>query len=98
MADMSNRYMGMATDRLRATIDVSLGLSPTSGTVRANRFPQGKMQRKKVPVVKKGKVKDVHRSAIAETVFTDTLRWEMQCTDMGNALWITGADTASSFP
>ena len=79
MADLSLRFMGAGTDRLRQTLVRSRGLSPASkkkgenvSVVPPHNFPQGKWKAGKTPKVKKGKVENLHRAAIAEVCFTDT--------------------------
>jgi hypothetical protein len=72
MADLSTRMMGTSYDRLKHTIEVSIGLTTKKGGVRSNRFPQGTLKRGQVPAVKKRLVHHLHQAAVAEVVFTDT--------------------------
>jgi hypothetical protein len=79
MADLSLRFMGAGTDRLKHTLARSLGLTPASkkkgesvSVVPPHNFPQGKWKSGKTPRVTKGKVKNLHRASIAEACFTDT--------------------------
>ena len=51
MGELSTRFMGTSTERLKQTIKVSNGLSGRSGIVQPNRFPQGSMQRGNTPKV-----------------------------------------------
>ena len=76
MEDLSTRFMGTSTARLAHTLEVPLGLKLDTGPggggkVRANRFPQGTLQRGKVPVVSKNLVHNLQEAAIAECVYTD---------------------------
>ena len=79
LEELSTRFMNTSTERLKHTIDVSNGLSPTKGTVRPNRFPQATLERGKVPMVSKNKVHHLHEASVAECVYTDT--FETDCTD-----------------
>ena len=79
MADLSLRFMGVGTDRLRHTLERSRGLTPATRKKGANtsvvpplNFPQGKWKAGKTPRVKKGKVENLYRASIAEVCFTDT--------------------------
>jgi hypothetical protein len=79
MADLSVRFMGAGTDRLRRTIERSRGLSPATKkkgegvtAVPPLNFPQGKWKEGKTPRVTKKKVQYLHRASIAEVCFTDT--------------------------
>ena len=74
MADLSVRFMGSGQDRLSHTIGVSKGLSKVPGKVPPIMFPQGKIKRGKVPLVSKSLVKNLHKAAIGEVVFTDTFQ------------------------
>ena len=79
LEDLSTRFMNTSTERLKHTIEVSNGLSPTKGTVRPNRFPQATLRKGKVPMVSKNKVHHLHEASVAECVYTDT--FETDCTD-----------------
>jgi hypothetical protein len=72
MADLSARFMGAGDERLRRTIELNRGLTPTSGRVPTHLFPQGKFKQGKTPRVSKGKVHHLHRASICEVLFTDT--------------------------
>ena len=79
LEELSTRFMNTSTERLKHTIAVSNGLSPTNGTVRPNRFPQATLQKGKVPMVSKNKVHHLHEASVAECVYTDT--FDTDCTD-----------------
>ena len=79
LEELSTRFMNTSTERLKHTIDVSNGLSPTKGTVRPNRFPQATLEKGKVPMVSKNKVHHLHEASVAECVYTDT--FETDCAD-----------------
>ena len=79
MAELSLRFMGIGTDRLRHTLERSRGLTPATkqkgeniSVVPTLNFPQGKWKSGKTPRVSKDKVKNLHRAAVAEVCFTDT--------------------------
>ena len=79
MADLSLRFMGVGTDRLKHTLARSRGLSPLTKKKGENvsvvpplNFPQGKWKAGKTPRVSKNKVKNLHRASIGEVCFTDT--------------------------
>jgi hypothetical protein len=79
MADLSLRFMGIGTDRLRHTLERSRGLTPASkkkgeniSVVPPHNFPQGKWKAGKTPRVSKHKVSNLHKASIAEACFTDT--------------------------
>ena len=74
MADMSIRFMNAGHDRLVHTIEVSRGLSKVPGKVPPILFPQGNIKRGKVPVVSKDLVRNIHKGATAEVLFTDTFQ------------------------
>jgi hypothetical protein len=83
MADLSLRFMGVGTDRLRHTLERSRGLTPSSrkkgenvSVVPPHNFPQGKWKAGKTPRVSKNKVANLHRASIAEVCFTDTFETE----------------------
>jgi hypothetical protein len=68
MAQLSIRFLGAGTDRLRHTIGISKGLS----RVPALNFPQGRWKSGKTPKVSKGKIGHLKYAGIGEVVFTDT--------------------------
>jgi hypothetical protein len=79
MAELSLRFMGIGTDRLRHTLERSRGLGPATKKKGENvsvvpplNFPQGKWKTGKTPRVAKNKVKYLHRASVAEVCFTDT--------------------------
>jgi hypothetical protein len=72
MSDLSIRFMGTSHDKLKRTIELNRGLSPTVGRVPTLNFPQGKFRQGKAPKVAKGRVRHLHRASICEVVFTDT--------------------------
>jgi hypothetical protein len=83
MADLSLRFMGVGTDRLRHTLERSRGLRPASKKKGENvsvvpplNFPQGKWKAGKTPRVSKNKVQHLHKASIAEVCFTDTFETE----------------------
>jgi hypothetical protein len=70
MAELSLRFMGIGTDRLRHTLERSRGLTPATkkkgenmSVVPTLNFPQGKWKSGKTPRVSKDKVKNLHRAA-----------------------------------
>ena len=71
LSELSIRMMGVGTDRVKNTIRISKGLSP-SGEVPPFLFPQANMKSGKTPRVSKGVVHDLHTASIGEVVFTDT--------------------------
>ena len=71
LSELSIRMMGVGTDRVKNTIRISKGLSP-SGEVPPFLFPQANMKSGKTPRVSKGIVHDLHTASIGEVVFTDT--------------------------
>jgi hypothetical protein len=72
MADLSARFMGAGDERLRRTVELNRGLTPTTGRVPVHPFPQGKFTQGKTPRVSKGKVHHLSRASICEVVFMDT--------------------------
>jgi hypothetical protein len=74
MAGLSIRFMNAGQDRLVHTISVSRGLSKAPGKVPPVLFPQGNIKRGKVPIVSKNVVKNLHKGATAEVLFTDTFQ------------------------
>ncbi len=93
MAELSLRFMGVGTDRLRQTLSRSRGLSPASrkkgenvSVVPPHNFPQGKWKAGKTPRVKKDKVENLHRASIAEMCFTDTFETDDNTYKYGQAV------------
>jgi hypothetical protein len=76
MTELSIRFMGAGTDRITHTVGISNGLekppSKAMKRVPPKIFPQGKLKRSKTPVVKKGKIGNLHTAHIAEVLSTDT--------------------------
>jgi hypothetical protein len=81
LADLSIRFLGVGTERLRKTIERSVGLSPmkkVDGKMRhpkpvpIHNFPQGRWKTGKTPKVEKGIISDLHYASIGEAVFMDT--------------------------
>jgi hypothetical protein len=76
MSELSIRFLGCGTDRLKHTVGISNGLSKpaskTSKRVPTLNFPQGRWKNGKTPRVSKGKVEHLNRAGIGEVVFTDT--------------------------
>jgi hypothetical protein len=72
MADLSVRWMGTGDERMRRTLELNRGLTPTTGRVPTLNFPQGKFVQGQTPKVRKDKVHHLHRASICEVVFTDT--------------------------
>ncbi len=76
MSELSIRFLGCGTDRLKHTVGISNGLSKpaskTSKRVPTLNFPQGRWKKGKTPRVSKGKVAHLHKAGIGECVFTDT--------------------------
>ena len=93
MADLSLRFMGVGTDRLKHTLERSRGLSPATkkkgesvSVVPPHNFPQGKWKAGKTPRVSKNKVKNLHRAGIAECCFTDTFETDDSVYRYGQAI------------
>ncbi len=107
MAELSLRFMGIGTDRLRHTLERSRGLNPATKKKRENasvvpplNFPQRKWKAGKTPRVSKNKVKYLHRVAVAEVCFTDTFETAdntYKPTTTVKQQWITEADSAMFF-
>jgi hypothetical protein len=76
MTELSIRFMGAGTDRIKHTVGISNGLekppSKAASRVPPKLFPQGKLKRSKTPVVSKGKVGHLYTATIAEVLYTDT--------------------------
>jgi hypothetical protein len=81
MADLSIRFLGVGTERLKRTVERSIGLSPmvkVDGKMRHPRpvpvhnFPQGRWKIGKTPKVEKGIVSGLHYASIGECVFMDS--------------------------
>ena len=76
MSELSIRFLGCGTDRLKNTIGISKGLSTPaskmSKRVPTLNFPQGRWKSGKTPRVSKGKVEHLKQAKIGECVFTDT--------------------------
>jgi hypothetical protein len=92
MSDLSIRFFGIGTERLAKTLERSIGLSlmvKVDGKMRnkvpTHNFPQGAWKRSKTPRVSKGIVRDLHRAAIGEVLFTDTFEVDDSCFRYGQA-------------
>jgi hypothetical protein len=76
MSELSIRFLGCGTDRLKHTIGISKGLatpaSKLSKRVPTLNFPQGRWKSGKTPRVSKGKVAHLKQANVGECVFTDT--------------------------
>jgi hypothetical protein len=76
MSELSIRFLGCGTDRLKHTIGISNGLAkPASKSherVPTLNFPQGRWKSGKTPKVIKGKIGHLNTAGIGEAVFTDT--------------------------
>ena len=93
MADLSLRFMGVGTDRLKHTLERSRGLTPASRkkgesvrVVPPHHFPQGKWKTGKTPRVTKNRVKNLHKASIAEVCFTDTFETDDSTFRYGQAI------------
>ncbi len=93
MADLSLRFMGVGTDRLRHTLERSRGLTPATkkkgenvSVVPPHNFPQGKWKAGKTPRVSKNKVSNLHKASIAEVCFTDTFETDDSTYRYGQAV------------
>jgi hypothetical protein len=93
MADLSLRFMGVGTDRLKHTLERSRGLTPASkkkgesvSVVPPHHFPQGKWKTGKTPRVTKNRVKNLHKASIAEVCFTDTFETDDSTYKYGQAI------------
>ncbi len=78
MQDLTTRFLGLGTDRLKRTMELSNGLlTPASkfkSAVPDSRpfFPHGRWTEGKTPRVNKNKVGSWYTASIGEVVFTDT--------------------------
>ena len=83
LADLSIRFLGTGSERLKRTLERSIGLSPmvkTDGKMRhprptpvpSHNFPQGRWKTCKTPKVDKGIIRNLHQASIGEVVYMDT--------------------------
>ncbi len=83
LADLSIRFFGIGNERLKQTVERSIGLSPMikqDGKLRhvkpipvpSHSFPQGRWKTGKTPKVSKNIVHNLHQASIGEAVFMDT--------------------------
>ena len=79
LADLSVRFFGVGTERLKKTMERSIGLSPmvkVDGKMRhlkpvpVHNFPHGRWKTGKTPKVEKGIVSNLHQASIGGVVFT----------------------------
>jgi hypothetical protein len=87
LADLSIRFLGIGSERLKHTLERSIGLSPMvkeNGKMRHQRpnpvpshnFPQGRWKSGKTPKVDKGIIHNLHQASIGEVVYMDTFEVE----------------------
>jgi hypothetical protein len=85
LADLSVRFFGVGTERLKKTMERSIGLSPmvkVDGKMRhlkpvpVHNFPHGRWKTGKTPKVEKGIVSNLHQASIGEVVFMDSFEVE----------------------
>jgi hypothetical protein len=83
LADLSIRFLGIGSERLKRTIERSIGLSPmikVDGKTRHRRpipvpslnFPPGRWKSGKTPKVDKGIIHNLHQAGIGEVLYMDT--------------------------
>ena len=81
LADLSVRFLGVGTERLKKTIERSIGLSPmvkVDGKLRhirpvpVHNFPQGRWKTGKTPRVEKGIISNLHQASSGEVVYMDS--------------------------
>ncbi len=83
LEELSIRFMGISGERLKHTMLISsgliMGITGATGAsrrnIRANLFPQGYMKSNR-PYIYKGQLQRLHKTGIAEAVFTDTFEVE----------------------
>ncbi len=87
LADLSIRFLGIGSERLKRTLERSIGLSPmvkTDGKMRhprpipvpSHNFPQGRWKTGKTPKVDKGIIHNLQQASIGEVVYMDTFEVE----------------------
>ena len=87
LADLSIRFLGIGSERLKHTLERSIGLSPmvkTDGKMRhprpvpvpSHNFPQGRWKTGKTPKVDKGIIHNLQQASIGEVVYMDTFEVE----------------------
>ncbi len=78
MADLTTRFLGLGSDRLKRTIELSNGLATPASKFNTRVpdlkpfFPQGRWSEGKTPRVSKGKISSLFHASIGEVVYTDT--------------------------
>jgi hypothetical protein len=83
LADLSVRFLGVGSERLKQTLERSIGLSPmvkVDGKLRhkkptpvpAHNFPSGRWRAGKTPKVAKNIIHNLHQASIGEVVYMDT--------------------------
>ena len=83
LADLSIRFFGIGSERLKQTLERSIGLSPmvkVDGKMRhkipipvpALNFPSGRWKSGKTPKVAKNIIHNLHQASIGEVVYMDT--------------------------
>jgi hypothetical protein len=78
MDELTTRFLGLGSDRLQRTIDLSNGLATPASKFNIRFpnlkpfFPQGRWTSGKTPRVSKGKIGNWYQASIGEVVFTDT--------------------------
>jgi hypothetical protein len=78
LADLTTRFLGLGSDRLKRTIELNNGLATPASKFHAKIpdlkpfFPPGRWNEGKTPRVSKGKIGSLAHAAIGEVVFTDT--------------------------
>jgi hypothetical protein len=78
MDELTTRFLGLGSDRLKRTIELSNGLATPASKFHAKIpdlkpfFPHGRWTEGKTPRVSKGKIGSLAHASIGEVVFTDT--------------------------
>lgn len=83
LADLSIRFLGVGSERLKQTMNRSIGLSPmikVDGRMRhykptpvpVHNFPQGRWKTGKTPKVDKGIIHNLQQASIGEVVYMDS--------------------------
>ncbi len=81
LAELSVRFLGVGTERLKKTIERLIGLSPmvkVDGKLRhirpvpVHNFPQGSLEDWETPRVEKGIISNLHQASIGEVVYMDS--------------------------
>ena len=77
-ADLTTRFLGLGSDRLKKTIELSNGLATPASKFQVKLpdlkpfFPHGRWTEGKTPRISKGKIGSLFHASIGEVVYTDT--------------------------